>query len=323
MDINISCHVKNISKTHESDAMNFFFFGFSILIVLTTFVFNVAVIVRLQLTQRHKHFTKFFLSSLAMADIFVGLTLIPFRTYGLFYDERFILGFLTCRIMNSFDVMFTTVSIYHLATLAFDRFVAVCYPLSWTRICGRRSLIILFILCWIFPAGFSFGLILPKIHAHGVEEIAECTNQLSKSCAFVTNIFFAVLDAVITIFLPILIIIILNTGICIIVRKQGALRSYMVYSSAANLKRSNSLFSKETRVALTIGLMSSFFLLCWLPFFIHVLNTIVAAEPLSSLTLQVSIWLGYTNSAANPIIFLISDICHKQASRTHISKAKS
>ena len=321
MDINISCHENNISKTHESDSMNLFFFGFSILIVSTTIIFNVAVIVRLQLTQRHKHFTKFFLSSLAMADIFVGLIVIPFRTYGLFYDERYILGILTCSIINSCDVMFTTMSIYHLATLAFDRFVAVCYPLSWTRICGRRTLIILFILCWIVPAGFSFGLILPKIHALGVEEFAECTNQLSKSCAFVTNIYFALFDGAITIFLPILIIMIFNAGICIIVRKQRALRSYMVYNSAANLQRSNSLFSKETRIALTIGLMSSVFLLCWLPFFI--LNTIVAAEPISSLALRVSIWLGYTNSAANPIIFLISDICHKPASHTHVTKAKS
>ena len=321
MDINISCHEKNESTTHESDSVKCYFFAFSILVILTTLICNTAVIIRLQLTQRHKHFTKFFLSSLATADIAVALTVIPVRTYGLFYDERYILGILTCRIMNSCDVMFTTVSIYHLTTLAFDRFVAVCYPFSWTRICGRRTLIILFILCWFIPAGFSFGLILPKTHVLGVEEFVECANQLSKSCAFVTNIYFALFNGVITIFLPILLLMIFNIGICMIVRKQQALRKYMVYNSAANTQRSNKIFTKETRIALTIGLMSLVFLLCWLPFFI--LNVIVAAEPNSSLdtALQISMWLAYANSAANPIIFLISDICHKPTSHIHITKA--
>ena len=300
--------------------MKFCFLAFSILIVPATFIFNPAVIIRLQLTHRHKPFTKFFLSSLAIADIFVGLTVIPFMTFGLFYDNRYIFGNSTCEITNSCDVMFTTVSIFHLSTLAFERFVAIRYPLSYNRICGQKTMIVLFILCWIIPAAISFGIILPKIHVLGVEEIAECTKRQSKSCVFVTNIYFATLPGFISIFLPILLIMFFNINICIIVRKQRGLRRYMICNSAAN-HISNRMFSKETRIALTIGLMTSVFLVCWLPFFI--LIVFLAARPYSSVGIifPISTWLGYANSAANPIMFLILDIYHKTPSHIHITKA--
>ena len=293
--------------------MKFCLLVFSCLIVPATFIFNPAVIIRLQLTYRHKYFTKFFLSSLAIADIFVGLTVIPFMTVGLFYDNRHVFGNLTCEIANSCDVMFTTVSIFHLLTLAFERFVAIRCPLTYNRICGQKTLIVLFILCWIIPAAISFGIILPRIHVLGVEEFAECTQRNSKSCVFVTNIYFATLPGFVSIFLPSLLIMYFNIYICIIVRKQRGLRSYMVCNSAANEQISNRKLSKETRIALTIGLMTSVFLLCWLPFF--VLIVILAAEPYSSVGIifPISTWLGYANSAANPIMFLISDICHKSS----------
>ena len=42
----------------------------------------------------------------------------------------------------------------------------------------------------------------------------------------------------------------------------------MICNSVANLQMSNSMFSKEMRIAVMTGLMSAVFLLCWLPFFI-------------------------------------------------------
>ena len=41
-------------------------------------------------------------------------------------------------------------------------------------------------------------------------------------------------------------------------------------------------------------------------------SPVVAARPNSSVgtIIQISVWLGYANSAANPIMFLISDVCH-------------
>lgn len=326
MDANLSCPSKNISwvLSQEPDSVKLCFLAFSCLIVPATFIFNPAVIIRLQQTYRHKYFTKFFLSSLAIADIFVGLTVIPFMTVGLFYDNRYIFGNLTCDIANSCDVMFTTVSIFHLSTLAFERFVAIRYPLAYNRICGQKTLIVLFILCWIIPAGISFGIILPRIHVLGVEEFAKCTQIHSKSCVFVTNIYFATLPGFVSIFLPILLIMYFNVNICIIVRKQKGLRTYMVCNSAAKEQMSTRKLSKETRIALTIGLMTTVFLICWLPFFI--LIVFLAAKPSSSVGIifPISTWLGYANSAANPIMFLISDICHKSTVQiSHIMKTNT
>lgn len=325
MEDNISCPRKNLTwiLNHQSQSVKLSFLAFSVLIVLALLIFNPAVIIRLQLTSKHKYFTKFFLTSLAVADILVGLTVIPFMTSGLFYDNRYVFGELTCEIANSCDVMFTTVSIFHLSTLAFERFVALRCPLSYGRICGQRTLIILFIVCWMIPVAISFGLILPKFHMLGVEELAECTEKQSESCVFVTNLYFATLPGCITIFLPIILIVFFNVEICLIVRRQRGLRSYMICNSTSTLHMSRRMFSKETRIALTIGLMTSVFLVCWLPFFIF--NLIIAARPFSLLGIifPISTWLGYANSAANPIMFLILDVCHKTSSKLQTTKFTS
>lgn len=324
MDKNLTCTQMNNSwvLNTQPDSTKWCFLVFASVIVVATVSFNLAVIIRLQMTSRHKYFTKFFLSSLAVADIFVSVTIIPFTIVGLFYDNSRIFGDLTCEIANSCDVMFTTTSIFHLSTLAFERFVALRNPLSYNRICSQKMLIVLFIVCWVFPAALSFGLILPKLHMLGVEDTNECLKRQSKSCVFVTNIYYATLPGIISIFLPILLIMFFNVDVCIIVRRQKGLRNYMTCNSASNLNISRHMVSKETRIALTIGAMTAVFLLCWLPFFI--LNIVNAANPYQSLGIifPVCIWLGYANSAANPIVFLISDICHKQSRRYQLKSSE-
>ena len=149
MAINISCHKNNIT-TNELDTVKFHFLWVSILIALATFIFNIAVIVRLRLAKRHKIFTRIFVTSLAITDILVAILVIPSRVYGYFYDERYILGKWTCQILYSSDMTFTSVSIYHLATLAWERFIAIHYPLTCAQICNRRRLLFLLFLVGLF-----------------------------------------------------------------------------------------------------------------------------------------------------------------------------
>jgi octopamine/tyramine receptor len=72
--------------------------------------------------------------------------------------------------------------------------------------------------------------------------------------------------------------------------------------------------SKERRAARTLGIIMGTFVVCWLPFFlIYVIGPFCESCCLSSKFVNFITWLGYINSALNPIIYTIFNIEYRRA----------
>lgn len=67
-------------------------------------------------------------------------------------------------------------------------------------------------------------------------------------------------------------------------------------------KRHVSLF-KERKASITLGIIMSVFTICWLPFFVLALILPFASLKVPEDIHSVFLWLGYTNSMLNPIIY--------------------
>lgn len=72
--------------------------------------------------------------------------------------------------------------------------------------------------------------------------------------------------------------------------------------------------SKERRAARTLGIIMGVFILCWVPFFIlYIITPFCPTCCVSDVLMDFLTWLGYINSALNPIIYTIFNLDYRRA----------
>ncbi len=73
------------------------------------------------------------MASLACADLFVGLIVMPFAIVQVIYGEYWPFGKTYCDLWHSIDVCASTASILDLCVIALDRYSAITNPISYHR----------------------------------------------------------------------------------------------------------------------------------------------------------------------------------------------
>lgn len=72
--------------------------------------------------------------------------------------------------------------------------------------------------------------------------------------------------------------------------------------------------SKERRAAQVLGIIMGVFILCWVPFFlVYIILPFCPGCCLSNVIIDILTWLGYINSALNPIIYTIFNLDFRRA----------
>lgn len=222
---------------------------------------------------RLRTITNYFVVSLAVADILVGLVSIPIWISMLLYSTG---GKTLGNIYYILDIFAGTCSILHLVTISLERFFAVVYPIRRRNISPKVYYIFL-VAVWIIPAAASLSAL----------ELREINRKANMMFLFMG--FFVI---------PLLVILFTYAKIWLTARN----RIQPARDSSRSIKR-------DMRIAVTIALVIGFFVIAWLPFF-TVQLLIVFCESCkpriynTDLLLFVK-YMHYSNSAINPIVYAV------------------
>ncbi|KAG8537292.1 hypothetical protein GDO81_024769, partial [Engystomops pustulosus] len=193
----------------------------SFIIFLTTL--GNSLLILLIFTQRSlRNTSNYFLVSLFMSDLMVGLVVMPPAMLNELYG-KWVLDVEFCSVWYSFDVMCCSASILNLCVISLDRYLLIISPLKYKlRMTSCRALALI-LATWTLAALASF---LPiEMGWHDPESELQPSNLTlvseEKQCRLLVSLPYALIASCLTFFLPSAAISFTYCRILLAARKQA------------------------------------------------------------------------------------------------------
>ncbi|XP_006875857.1 PREDICTED: olfactory receptor 5B3-like [Chrysochloris asiatica] len=137
------------------------------LIYLTNVLGNLGMIILIMLDSRLHTPMYFFLSNLSLADLCYSSTVTPTALTGFLVEDNAI-SYNACAAQMFFFAVFATVENFLLASMAYDRYAAVCKPLHYTTtmttgVCARLTI-----------GSYICGFLNASIHTGNIFHLSFC-----------------------------------------------------------------------------------------------------------------------------------------------------
>ncbi|KAM6216815.1 olfactory receptor 7A10-like [Rhynchocyon petersi] len=145
-----------------------FLFGLFLSMYLVTFTGNLLIILAI-IRDSHLHTPMyFFLSNLSLTDICFTSTTVPKMLLNIHMQNKMI-TYEGCITQMHFFILFVVLDNFLLTVMAYDRFVAICYPLHYTVIMNHKVCGLLLLLSWVL------SLLNSLVHGLMVLPLSFCT----------------------------------------------------------------------------------------------------------------------------------------------------
>ncbi|XP_051971810.1 trace amine-associated receptor 6-like [Xyrauchen texanus] len=277
---NSSC-IKEIKPRAEYFVLYIFI---SFASVFTVFL-NLLVIISISHFKQLHTPTNLLILSLAVADLIVGLTVIPLM--GIRYIETcWFFGETFCSLFPFIIYTVVSASLGNLVFISIDRFIAVKDPLQYSTKVTTKKAVFCIIINWLCSAIYSVIMLYEAIFYSDNQSI--CYGD----CIVTVKFEYVITDLIVSLLAPCSVIISLYGKIFCVAKYQARL-----INSVTNVSRS------EKKAAKTLGIVITVYLLCWIPYYI--VSLVPGFNSNESAIMNVMCWIMYMNSCMNPLIYAL------------------
>ncbi|XP_072307425.1 trace amine-associated receptor 2-like [Eucyclogobius newberryi] len=273
---NLTTCINNVSAASRTQMLSFVLGNFAALTVCRNLLVIFSIIYFRQLHTP----TNYLVLSLAVADLLVGVVILPFSIV-LFVSPCWDLQDV-CLLRSVFDYALCSCSILNLCLISIDRYYAVCHPLMYRTKMNASFTAILILIIWI--VSISCGIVM-----------ARSGQKNNSRCAFVFGLSLGSITAVTAFYIPAIIMITLYLKIFHVARKQAQSIHSMHTSEAVN--------KMERKATRTLVKVMGVFLLCWTPFALCITFLPLNNFNVPLAAMEVFKWFGWSNSMLNPFIY--------------------
>ena len=232
--------------------------------------------------------TNYLILSLAVADLLVGVLVIPFSmaftVTTCWYHES-----LFCKVRGSFDVTLSTASILNLCCISIDRYYAVCQPLAYRSKINDCITGFMILLSWGVAALIGIGIIIAGFNQGKCED----------SC-LIDALISTTLACIFSFYIPVIIMLSIYLKIFLVALRQA---NSIQNTTCQNTKSGETVSKTERKATKTLAVVMGVFLLCWTPYFLCIIFQPLMYSLTPVAVIETLNWLTLSNSMLNPFIY--------------------
>ncbi|KAK1797694.1 hypothetical protein P4O66_008063 [Electrophorus voltai] len=317
-------------------------------VVVITVTGNILVIMAVTLERKLQNATNYFLMSLAIADMLLGLLVMPVSMVTILYGYSWPLPAILCPVWIYFDVLLSTASIMHLCAISLDRYVAIRNPFSHTRSNSRSRARAKIAAVWTISAGISMPI--------PVLGLRDQTKVFKDGSCFLTDNSFVLVGSFVAFFVPLTIMVVTyfltisalqseatlcldqlvprprwSTGLTLSFlpgpalspsEKKQFLRRSLSREEGGGVspfgRRAAQSLGNERKASKVLGVVFFLFVVMWCPFFVTNVLAVVCQPArcrgdIVGRLLNIFVWVGYLSSAINPLVYTLFNKTYRSA----------